>query len=100
MSFAKERPKSAGPGGPKSPLMTSRNFKPSELSSLTASFVPERKDSKLLFCSHNNPKLKTNTMSDRKKQSLENIKRREEIRATRSRLRGVLLQKLLQKFGE
>lgn len=55
--FAKERPKSAGPLGNsnKSPLMTSRHLKASEISNLNASFVPERKNSK--YCQHNNPLL-------------------------------------------
>lgn len=37
----------------KNPLLTSRQYKISEISNLNASYVPERKNSK--FCEHNNP---------------------------------------------
>jgi hypothetical protein len=51
MSFAKERPKSAGPLRRNSPL-TIRQLVPSEFSSLTASFVPNTKPE---LCQHQNP---------------------------------------------
>lgn len=97
--FAKERPKSAGPlnNSNKSPLITSRHLKASEISNLNASYVPERKNSK--YCQHNNPLLHQ-PMTDKKRNALLDLKKREDIRATRSRLRAVLLQKLINKFGE
>lgn len=97
--FAKTRPKSAG--AVRSPLATSRPLKTtttSELSHLTAAHVPERRDS-TTFCQHNDP-AKHPPIPERKRNALLELKRREEIRATRSRLRAVLIQKLVSKFGE
>jgi hypothetical protein len=93
MSFAKERPKSAGPLRRNSPLLTIRQLVPSEISSLTASFVPNTKPE---LCQHQNP----TPMTEKKRKALLNLQKREEIRATRNRLKGVLIQKLVNKYGE
>jgi hypothetical protein len=63
-----------------------------------ASHVPERKDSKQ--CHHTLPPGHTLCLTDKKRASLLQIKKREELKAIRYRLRGILIQKLVQKMGK
>lgn len=57
--------------------------------------VPFRKPSK--FCQHNGPNAPT-YMTKARKTCMEQIKKREEIRATRHKLKAILMQKLCKKF--